>query len=87
MPAKRQTPPPIPNGNVPVSNMDSSICEHQDSVTLPNSPRADELEVPATDPTILLTRPGPRWSRRLTRRPAYLKDCHLVDAMKFRKFF
>ena len=66
--------PSIPNGNVPVSSMDSSICEHQDSVTLPESPCADELEVPATDLTISPTRPGPRRSRRPTRRPAYLKD-------------
>ena len=54
--------------------MDRSICEHQDSVTLPNPPDADELEVPATDPTISPTSPGPRRSRRPTRPPAYLKD-------------
>ena len=66
--------PPIPNENVPVSSMESSISEHQDSVTLPDSPCADELEVSATDPTIPPTSPGPRRSRRPTRRPAYLKD-------------
>ena len=71
-----QTPnsPFVPNGNVPVSSMVSSICEHQDSVTLPDSPCADEVDVPATDPPISPTIPGPRRSGRLTRLPAYLKD-------------
>ena len=71
-----QTPnsPFVPNGNVPVSSMVSSICEHQDSVTLPDSPCADEVDVPATDPPISPTIPGPRRSGRLTRPPAYLKD-------------